>query len=49
MQEPTIRTRFLALGVNLAPPMTPEAFAAYVKAESDRYAKLLPELNIKLQ
>ncbi len=47
MQEPAIRERFLALGVNLAPPMPPEAFAAYVRAESDRYAKLLPELDIR--
>ena len=49
MQEPAIRERFLMLGVNLAPPMTPDAFAAYVKAQSERYAKLLPELGIKGQ
>jgi tripartite-type tricarboxylate transporter receptor subunit TctC len=49
MQEPVIRQRFLALGVNLAPAMSPEAFAAYVKAESERYAKLLPQLSIKGQ
>ena len=29
------------------PPMSPDAFAAYVKAESARYAKLIPELGIK--
>jgi hypothetical protein len=27
--------------------MTPDAFAAYVRAESERYAKLLPELGIQ--
>jgi hypothetical protein len=28
--------------------MTPEAFAAYVRAESERYGKVLPQLGIKL-
>ena len=46
MQEPVVRDRFRALAVNLAPPMTPDAFAAYVRAESERYAKLLKELGI---
>jgi tripartite-type tricarboxylate transporter receptor subunit TctC len=27
--------------------MTPEQFAAYVRAEHARYAKLIPELGIK--
>jgi tripartite-type tricarboxylate transporter receptor subunit TctC len=46
MQEPAVRERFRVLAVNLAPPMTPEQFAAYVRAEHDRYAKLLKELGI---
>jgi len=46
MKEPAVLERFKALAVNLAEPMTPEQFAAYVRAESARYAKLLPELNI---
>jgi tripartite-type tricarboxylate transporter receptor subunit TctC len=46
MQEPSIRDRFHALAVDIAEPMTPDAFAAYVKTESDRYARLLPELGI---
>jgi tripartite-type tricarboxylate transporter receptor subunit TctC len=46
MQEPAIRERFRTLAVDLAPPMTPEQFAAYVRSESQRYAKLLPELGI---
>ena len=46
MQEPVVRERFKALAVDLAPPMTPEAFAAYVRAESERYGKLLKELGI---
>jgi len=46
MKEPGVVERFKALSVNLAEPMTPEEFAAYVRAQSARYAKLLPELNI---
>jgi tripartite-type tricarboxylate transporter receptor subunit TctC len=46
MKEPTIAERFRTLAVNLAPPMTPEQFAAYVRAEYARYGKLLQELNI---
>src|ERR671915_62899 len=47
MQEPQVRDRFKALAVDLAPPMTPAEFAAYVRAEYERYAKLIPELGIK--
>ena len=46
MQEAAIRDRFNALAVEIAEPMTPDAFAAYVRAESERYARLLPELAI---
>ena len=46
MQEAAIRDRFNALAVEIAEPMTPDAFAAYVRAESERYARLLPELGI---
>ena len=38
--------RFKALAVNIADPMTPDQFAAYVRAQHARYGKLLPELNI---
>ena len=47
MQEPQVRSRFTALAVELAEPMTPAEFAAYVKSEYERYAKLIPELGIK--
>ncbi len=47
MQEPQVRERFNSLAVELAEPMTPAEFAAYVKSEYDRYAKLIPELGIK--
>src|SRR3954468_16518176 len=46
MQEPAIRERFEAQGLEVAPPMTGDAFAGYVRAESDRYAKLLPQLGL---
>jgi len=46
MQEPTVRERFNALAVEMAEPMSPEAFTAYVRAESERYARLIPELGI---
>ena len=46
MKEPVVLERFKALAVNLAEPMTPEQFTAYVLAQYARYAKLLPELNI---
>ena len=49
MQHPAVAERFKALAVNVAPPMSPEEFAAYVRGEHARYAKLLPELGIKGQ
>jgi len=47
MQEPAIRERFEAQGLEVAPPMTAEEFAAYVRAESARYAKLVPEIGLR--
>jgi tripartite-type tricarboxylate transporter receptor subunit TctC len=49
MQEPVVLERFKALAVNLAEPMTPEQFAAYVRFQSERYARLLPDLRIGAQ
>jgi len=46
MQEPAISERFKTLAVDVAEPMTPPQFAAYVRAEYERYGKLLPELGI---
>jgi tripartite-type tricarboxylate transporter receptor subunit TctC len=47
MHEAVVRDRFKALAVDVAEPMTPEQFAAYVRAEHARYGKLIPELKIK--
>ena len=49
IEDPEMRKRLLAAGLEIAPPMTPEQFAAYVRVESERYAKLLPELGIRPQ
>ena len=46
MQESAVLARFKALAVDLAPAMSPAEFSAYVKAESERYAKLLPEIGV---
>jgi tripartite-type tricarboxylate transporter receptor subunit TctC len=48
LQEKVVSDRFNALAVDMADQMTPEAFAAYVRAQSERYAKILPALGIKL-
>jgi tripartite-type tricarboxylate transporter receptor subunit TctC len=47
MQHPPVAERFRALAVDVAEPMTPDQFAAYVRGEHARYAKLIPELGIK--
>jgi tripartite-type tricarboxylate transporter receptor subunit TctC len=49
MQDPMVLDRFRILAVDLAEPMTPQQFAAYVRSEYDRYAKLVPELGIPRQ
>jgi tripartite-type tricarboxylate transporter receptor subunit TctC len=49
MQEPVVLERFKALAVDLAEPMSPQAFAAYVRSQHERYAKLVAELGIKPQ
>ncbi len=46
MQEAAIRERFEAQGLEVAEPMSVEAFGAYVRAESERYGKLLPEIGL---
>jgi len=46
MGDPAVRERFEAQGLEVAPPMTPDEFAAYVRAESARYAKLVPAIGL---
>ena len=47
MKEPAVLERFRSLAVFLAEPMTPQQFGAYVRAQHERYAKLLPEIGVK--
>jgi tripartite-type tricarboxylate transporter receptor subunit TctC len=47
MQHELVKERFRTLAVDVAQPMSPEQFAAYVRGEHARYAKLIPELGIK--
>jgi tripartite-type tricarboxylate transporter receptor subunit TctC len=49
MQHPPVAERFKALAVDVAEPMSPDQFAAYVRSEHAKYAKLIPELGIKGQ
>ncbi len=46
LQEPVVLERFKALAVDMAEPMTPQAFAVYVRSEFERYSKLVPALGI---
>jgi tripartite-type tricarboxylate transporter receptor subunit TctC len=46
-EDTTVRGRFNALAVNMAEPMTPAQFGAYVRSEHARYGRLIPELGIK--
>ena len=47
LADPDTRKRFADLGVE-ARSSTPAEFAAFIKAEMDRYAKLIKEANIKV-
>lgn len=46
LQNPEIRRKLLSMGLEPG-QMAPEQFAAYVRAESERYGKLLREFGIK--
>jgi tripartite-type tricarboxylate transporter receptor subunit TctC len=47
MQDPDLKKKFADLGVDAA-SSTPEQFAAFMKAETAKYAKLLKEAGIKV-
>ena len=49
IREPEIRKRLESTGAEISSPMTPAAFATYVRAESQRYGKLLGDLGIRGQ
>ena len=47
MNDPDLKSRFADLGVD-AVSSTPEEFAAFMKSESARYAKLIKDANIQI-
>jgi tripartite-type tricarboxylate transporter receptor subunit TctC len=48
LADPEVKKRFADLGVE-GVSSTPAEFAAFIKAEQDKYAKLIREANIKVQ
>jgi tripartite-type tricarboxylate transporter receptor subunit TctC len=48
MQDPDVKEKFATLGVD-AVSGTPEQFAAYIKSETAKYAKLIKEANIQAE
>jgi tripartite-type tricarboxylate transporter receptor subunit TctC len=47
LQDPDVKKKFADLGVE-AVSSTPEQFGAFIRAENDKYAKLIKEANIKV-
>jgi tripartite-type tricarboxylate transporter receptor subunit TctC len=47
LAEPDVKQKFADLGV-VAVSSTPEQFGAFIRAENDKYAKLIKEANIKV-
>ena len=47
LQDPDVKKRFADLGVE-AVSSTPERFGAFIRAETEKYAKLIKEANIKV-
>jgi tripartite-type tricarboxylate transporter receptor subunit TctC len=43
---PDVKTRLLDAGI-IATPSSPEAFAAYMQAETKKWAKVVKDANIK--
>ncbi len=48
MQDPVVKAKFADLGVE-AVSSSPQQFAAFIKTEMDKYAKLIKEAGIKVQ
>ena len=47
MRDPVVKGKFADLGVE-AVSSTPEQFGAFIRAETDKYARLIKEANIKV-
>jgi tripartite-type tricarboxylate transporter receptor subunit TctC len=48
MQDAGVKAKFADLGVE-AVSSTPQQFAAFIKAEMDKYARLIKDAGIKAQ
>jgi len=48
MQDPDVKEKFAQLGVE-AMSGTPEDFAAFMKAETSKYAKLIKDAGIRVE
>jgi tripartite-type tricarboxylate transporter receptor subunit TctC len=48
LQDDGVKKRFADLGVE-AVSSTPEQFTAFIRAETDKYARLIKEANIKVE
>jgi tripartite-type tricarboxylate transporter receptor subunit TctC len=49
VQQPELRSRFLAQGVELTASESPEQFTEFLRKQVDRYGKLVREANIKAE
>jgi tripartite-type tricarboxylate transporter receptor subunit TctC len=47
MSNADVRTRFTNLGYDIFPPMSPDQFAALMRAESQKWAKVVKDFNVK--
>jgi tripartite-type tricarboxylate transporter receptor subunit TctC len=47
VSTPEARTRFVNLGYDIFPPMSPEQFAALMRAEVQKWAKVVKDFNVK--
>jgi tripartite-type tricarboxylate transporter receptor subunit TctC len=47
VSTPEVRTRFVNLGYDIFPPMAPEQFAALMRAEVQKWAKVVRDFNIR--
>ena len=49
MSDPAIKQTLDSQGLQTSGPTTPESFQIFVKAELEKYSKLVKDLNIKAE